>query len=316
VHGRAEMTIAANGHDVRLDGREAATIVDRLVSAPVRSIRAMLGDADADLHNHRWDDSPTAVVNGESTTIPELAEAAEATAVAGLAGNGNGHAKNGDRHIEEVVTTMALSQQPAEPAVAEMPDVVDEPGACPPEVSCVADHDDALTAVGDEVLGVYCRRGHFNDPKMAYCTVCGISMAQANRHPVLGRRPALGVLVLDDGQMYPLVRDLVFGRVPDADPAVIAGTANAVRLDDPSISRVHARVTLDGWDVSVMDVGSTNGTFLCPAGETTWTRLPRGASVALRPGTVTALGRRQLRYHSYRAQSVDFAHLEPLRTRE
>lgn len=168
----------------------------------------------------------------------------------------------------------------------------------------------------DLVFGVYCRRSHFNDPKMAYCTVCGISMAQATRLPVLGRRPALGVLVLDDGAIYPLVQEHVFGRAPGTDGMVVAGTATPVRLTDPSVSRVHARIVLDGWDVRVVDTGSTNGTFLCAPGETSWTRLPRGAGATLQPGTVAAFGRRQLRYHSYRAQSVDFSELELLRIRE
>ncbi len=163
----------------------------------------------------------------------------------------------------------------------------------------------------DLVVGVYCRRAHFNDPRMNYCTVCGISMAQATRSPVLGKRPALGVLVLDDGTMYPLVRNSVIGRSPETDGTVQVGAASPMRLDDPSVSRVHARIVLDGWDVYVIDEGSRNGTFLCLPGES-WTRSPAGARAALLPGTVVAFGRRQLRYHSYRAQAIDFSSLEPV----
>src|SRR5207244_3452022 len=108
-----------------------------------------------------------------------------------------------------------------------------------PSPAAVADPD------RDLVVGVYCRREHFNDPKMSYCTVCGISMAQSNRAPDLGRRPSLGVLVLDDGMTLPLVSDYVFGRVPEADAAVIGGEARPVRLPEHSVSRVHARIMLD-----------------------------------------------------------------------
>ncbi|HEU5475578.1 MAG TPA: FHA domain-containing protein [Actinophytocola sp.] len=160
------------------------------------------------------------------------------------------------------------------------------------------------------VHGVYCRRSHFNDPRMNYCTVCGISMTQATRLPVLGERPALGVLVLDDGTMFPLDREHVLGRGPETDPAVRDGSAKPVRLTDMSVSRVHARIVLNDWDVKVTDVGSTNGTFICPQGESEWTRILPGNQAALRSGAMVVLGRRRLRYHSHRAQSEDFSELE------
>jgi hypothetical protein len=141
-------------------------------------------------------------------------------------------------------------------------------------------------------------------------------MAQANREPGLGKRPSLGVLVLDDGTTFPLTADHVFGRVPDADAAVIAGAAIAVCLPDHSVSRVHARIVLDGWDVLVVDAGSTNGSFLCGPTDSSWRRIPTGMGVPLLPGTVIAFGQRQLRYHSHRAQSVDFSSLTPLRNWE
>jgi hypothetical protein len=161
---------------------------------------------------------------------------------------------------------------------------------------------------GDELaLGIYCRRRHFNDPEMAYCTVCGISMAQSSRTRVWGKRPPLGVLVLDDGTIFSLMRDFVLGRVPEADQSVILGQADQMRFTDMSVSRVHARITLDGWDVVVEDQGSTNGTFVCLPGQSSWTRLAPGVATTLPTGGSLAVGRRQLRYHSQRMQARDFS---------
>jgi hypothetical protein len=150
------------------------------------------------------------------------------------------------------------------------------------------------------VVGVYCKNGHFSDPKERYCSLCGIGLAQASRLPVLGKRPQLGVLVLDEGTMFPLSRDYVLGRNPAADPAAAAGRASPVALVDPLLSKVHARVALRGWEVFLVDANSTHGTFVCDPGETSWVRLPRGGSAVLRPGAVASLGYRQFCYHSYR----------------
>jgi pSer/pThr/pTyr-binding forkhead associated (FHA) protein len=158
----------------------------------------------------------------------------------------------------------------------------------------------ALAQAPSTVLGVYCKRSHFNDPAVAYCTVCGIAMAQATRRLVPGPRPQLGVLVLDDGSMYPLTGSLVLGRAPSLDPAVAAGSASPVRLADPLVSRVHARIMLDGWQVVLVDAGSRNGTFVCAAGQSSWTRLARGGTAVLATGAMVAFCRRELRYHSYR----------------
>lgn len=166
----------------------------------------------------------------------------------------------------------------------------------------------------DAVLGVYCRRSHFNDPEMAYCTVCGISMAQNHRKLAWGTRPSLGVLVLDDGTTFSLTKDHVFGRMPETDEAVRAGRAEPVRLPDSSVSRIHARIVLEGWAVRLVDSGSTNGTFLWAPGASSWTRVPRGAGTVLRTGVMVAIGQRLLRYHSHRAQSEDFSNLESIWT--
>lgn len=247
VYGQARFTVDVAGEEMELDGRNTTDVVDLVVDSPVGSIRAVIGDGDADVRIDQWS-KPAAVTD------------------------------------DRPVVAAAPTRQQLAAVSATDPDLV---------------------------VGVYCRRAHFNDPRMNYCTVCGISMAQATRSPVLGKRPALGVLVLDDGTMYPLVRNSVVGRIPETDETVQVGAASPMRLDDPSVSRVHARIVLDGWDVCLIDEGSRNGSFLCLPGES-WTRSPAGARAALLPGTVVAFGRRQLRYHSYRAQAIDFSSLEPV----
>jgi hypothetical protein len=151
-----------------------------------------------------------------------------------------------------------------------------------------------------QVLGLHCKQNHFNDPTVAYCSVCGISMTQSTTPPEWGPRPQVGVLVTDDGTTHPLARDLVVGRAPEGDESVAAGTAGTLVLSDPLVSRVHARVTLHDWQVRVTDTGSANGTFLLPHGQASWTRLEPGAETTVTPGSAIAFGHREMRYYSHR----------------
>lgn len=159
---------------------------------------------------------------------------------------------------------------------------------------------EVTAGTGHLVLGVTCRDSHFNDPRVAYCSNCGVAMAQATRLPVWGPRPQLGVLVVDDGSMFALTMDHVLGRAPETDPEVAAGVASPLWLDDELVASVHARLVLAGWDVRLVDAGSPTGTFVCGRDERRWTALARGGEVVLRPGDLIAVGPRQLRYHSHR----------------
>lgn len=149
-------------------------------------------------------------------------------------------------------------------------------------------------------LGVGCKNGHFNDPAVAFCALCGSSMAQASRVPVWGSRPPLGVLVFDDGTTCALTQDQVVGRAPDTDEAVAAGQARPVPLRGPLVSRLHARLVLRDWQVGIVDTGSANGTYLQPHGHADWTRLVPGAVTALVPGASVAIGGHRVRYFSHR----------------
>lgn len=152
------------------------------------------------------------------------------------------------------------------------------------------------------VAGLLCRHGHFNCQNVAYCVLCGLAMAQSDRRPVWAERPSLGVLVMEDGSVWPLRRDHVFGRAPEHDAAVAAGAANPVRLADPLVSRVHARLEIDGWAVGVVDQHSTNGTFVWPPHARGWTRLPAGDRTVLPSGSVVAIGPRRVHFYSPRNQ--------------
>ena len=77
----------------------------------------------------------------------------------------------------------------------------------------------------------------------AFCGSCGAPLGDA-RAPL--------ELVLAGGARIPLVEDLTIGRGPSA----------TLRLDDPSVSRVHARLNVDGASATIEDLESKNGTYL------------------------------------------------------
>lgn len=151
------------------------------------------------------------------------------------------------------------------------------------------------------VEGIHCANGHFNDPAVPYCQLCGISMAQRTHVTVLGPRPPLGVLLLDDGATFRLDADYVVGREPHRDPAVAQG-ARPLRVSEPAsgVSRQHLRVALTGWTVHIVDLDSVNGTLLELPGDAQPRRLDPGVPAEIRPGTRVAFGLRWLRYESHR----------------
>jgi FHA domain len=154
-----------------------------------------------------------------------------------------------------------------------------------------------------EVLGVYCKNGHFDDPEARYCAVCGISMAQLTKAPRKGKRPPLGVLVLDDGSVFQLDADYVIGREPSLDSSVADGSARPLRLTDAEglVSRIHARVELDGWQVYISDLESANGTYVQLPGEPDGQLLTPRVRTPLIAGTHVRVGRDHgFRYDSHR----------------
>ncbi len=162
----------------------------------------------------------------------------------------------------------------------------------------------SYVSAGPIIQGVYCKNGHFDDPEALFCAICGISMNQQTLVPRPGERPPLGVVLLDDGSVFQLDSDYVVGREPSLDSSVAAGKARPLRVADDSgiVSRVHARVQLDGWRVLVTDLGSANGTRVLLPGQPADQQLVPQVPIVLATGSQVDLGGRGFRYESHRGR--------------
>jgi hypothetical protein len=175
------------------------------------------------------------------------------------------------------------------------------PPPAPPAAPAAADDESAaltmsraelLAAMGDHgvvgpsVLAVRCPAGHPTPPEQDRCRVCGATVEAA--HPTEVPRPTLGLLRSEAGETVQLDRDVVFGRSPQASASRAASQPNLVKIADPGISRNHLHVALDGWQVLVRDLGSSNGTEIqLPGGEVE--KLRSGEDYLIEAGTVLTL---------------------------
>jgi hypothetical protein len=306
LHGAAEATAVGPDGETRLDGRQAVIFVDRTLAGPVTSLRAMVGESSGALAPDRWSRLDSGVVRaqalvyGADTVGPPAQPESVAPALAEPSDPlerlmpAEPSAPPGQPMLEEC--SMASGQPMLEECSMPAPPVA-EPTAVEARAG------DGGSPIEDfDVLGTYCRDGHFNDPRVRYCTACGVSMVHLTHTLRPGRRPALGVLTLDDGMTFPLEEDYVLGRHPYEDELVTAGRSRPLEIDDSTglVSGVHTRVVLDGWDVKVMDAGSTYGTYLRGDADDQWRRLPPHMAVPISPGTWVGLGGRCLRYDSCR----------------
>jgi len=181
-------------------------------------------------------------------------------------------------------------------------------GSAPPEEEVsplpVADGLDGGTLGGAEleagrveVQGILCSRQHFNNPAAAYCMVCGLSMLHLTQNLVTRPRPTLGFIVFDDGSTFGLDRSYVIGREPRP-PEGSSAELLILRDNNETLSRTHAELRLDGWTVQLVDLDSTNGTYIWDHTFERWSQLAAGNPVALGSGDTVALGRRTFVFES------------------
>jgi hypothetical protein len=138
------------------------------------------------------------------------------------------------------------------------------------------------------VLAAVCPAGHLTPAYTALCRVCRRTVPAQEAFETA--RPALGRLVLPGGGSLLLDRGAVLGREPHVPASWVGTRPHLVEVRDPDhdVSAQHAAVLLDLWDVSVCDLGSTNGTALVDeAGRVT--ALRPYEPVVVRPGSTVVL---------------------------
>jgi hypothetical protein len=103
---------------------------------------------------------------------------------------------------------------------------------------------------------------------------------------------AAPILRFDDGMVVTIDEDLVLGRRPDNHEMVAGGNARPVPIADTQnvLSSAHAALQRNGREVSLVDLGSLNGTHVAGPDATEWTQLEPGVAHPLSDGDRLLLG--------------------------
>lgn len=134
-----------------------------------------------------------------------------------------------------------------------------------------------------------CPERHPNPPGTASCRRCG--QAIADTAVVTIPRPVVARLVFDSGLIVDVDRPQLIGRRPTSPPDADE-IPNLVTIPSPDsdLSRAHTAVRVEGWDILVEDLRSTNGTEVRLPGQEP-VRLREHDPVLVLPGTqVTMAG--------------------------
>jgi len=195
-----------------------------------------------------------------------------------------------DRFPEDRVPDERAPDVEEAPSPAPRPGRVPTPAPRPQDQTgpgeALPDHDEPL------LHGLLCGDGHLNDPRSSACVACGAPVGPGE--DVVGPRPPLGRIVFDDGATYTVDAEYLVGRMPEADPRARSGELQPIVVEDRSgsVSRVHAEILINGWDVVLVDSGSRNGTFVAGPDDSGWTPLAPGRTSLLLPGTRVRMGGR------------------------
>jgi hypothetical protein len=299
LHGPIDVVVHRDGAPERLSGASVSSWVDRVLPAGWSRLELVATGSDAPPYD----------------PLVDLREGTVAGSGVTVVGTASPTSTDGADPPTTPVATLAPEPPPPPPTTGDAAppprDFVaisfDEPDEVEDRrplrvVTADVDGEPPDEDVAPKVLGTVCKNGHFNDPDVLYCATCGISMAQQTQNLVEGPRPALGVLVLDDGATFLVDSDYVIGREPHQATEVVGGDARPLVLTDTqrTLSRVHAKVVLDGWQVMVIDAGSANGTYIAEGSAQQWTPIGAQAPVPIRPGTHLLVGHRTFVFETHR----------------
>ena len=147
---------------------------------------------------------------------------------------------------------------------------------------------DEPSGTGPSVMAVFCEAGHPNPVHASSCRECDGTITSRTGQV---EQPVLGVLRVSSGATAVLDADIIIGRLPQGTSSTAAQRPRLLTVPSPgkAISKTHCAVRVEGWDMRVEDLGSTNGTFLLRAGEEP-RRVPEHHQLFLRIGDVIDIG--------------------------
>ena len=147
---------------------------------------------------------------------------------------------------------------------------------------------DEPSGTGPSVMAVFCEAGHPNPVHASSCRECDGTITSRTGQV---EQPVLGVLRVSSGATAILDTDVIIGRLPQGTSSTAAQSPRLLAVPSPgkAISKTHCAVRVEGWDMRVEDLGSTNGTFLLRAGEEP-RRVPEHQQLFLRIGDVIDIG--------------------------
>ena len=157
---------------------------------------------------------------------------------------------------------------------------------------------ETLAYSNNQVRGVLCPNQHLTNPAHTSCYECG-TLVDLDAETTTGDRPVLGKVTFDDGAVLSLDRPAAIGSNVPSGYEIDGELATIVRLDDgiEGVSPVHVEVRLRGWDVEIVDMESSSGTYTIDADDRhSRTRLRSGQVTQLRPGMSVETGGRSFTF--------------------
>ena len=141
-----------------------------------------------------------------------------------------------------------------------------------------------------------------------FCSECGTQLVKSenvNTHmiqpeerddrvtgPITEDRPGfsnawISLHMLDSGQILPVAeqKEFTMGRISDNQPIMPDIDFSAYKAYDNGVSRLHAVIRYNNGNIIIMDLGSSNGTYV------NGTRLLPNTEQPLHHGDVVALGK-------------------------
>lgn len=177
--------------------------------------------------------------------------------------------------------------------IAALPD-----GAMDQQLAHLADQPGAVTAsssapVDKQVQARLCGACSAPNPEDEFaCRSCGAPLIPDEKGLSLVDAPQWR-LIFEDGQVELVDKVLVLGRKPVWEDS--SEDVRLVSIDCNQTSSTHLEVRPSGWELQLMDLGSSNGSFMLTTGDGQLVQLDANTPYRVAPGSLVQIGTKRFR---------------------